>query len=89
MVAAERRGSGGVAADVEDDRVPVQRKGGGNLRREGERLHARVYKVGGYEPYLPGFYEVAPVREPEVGVDHVEVNELDLFARARGLEGKV
>lgn len=40
MVAAESRGSGGVAADVEDDRVPVQRKGGGNLRREGERLHA-------------------------------------------------
>ena len=88
-VPAQGRGPGGVAAHVKDDGVPVKGKGGRDLRGQGERLDAGVDEVRGDKAYLLGLDESAAVCQTEIGVDHIQVEQLDLLALVCSLKGKV
>ena len=89
MVAAQSRGADRVAAHVEDDRVPVHGECRGHLSRERERFDAGAGKIRGDQPDLLHIYHAAMLGQTEVGVHHIEVQQLRAFPRAGRLHGKI
>ena len=89
VIAAERCCADIVTADVKDDTVPVQSKRGGHLGRERERLDAGAGEVRRNEPDFLLLDELAALGETEVGIDHIEVDQLRPVAAGRGLHGEV
>ena len=83
IITAERRGTDGVAADVEHDGVPVHGKCRSDLRRQGQRLHAGAGIVWRDETDLFLLHELAALCQAEVGIDQVEVNEFCLSGFSR------
>ena len=83
VIAAERRGADGVAADVKHDGVPVHGKCRSDLRRQGQRLHAGAGIVRGDETDLFLLHELAALSQAEVGIDQVQVNEFCLSGFSR------
>ena len=89
MIAAQSRRADGIAADVKDDRVPVHREGGGHLGRQRQGLDAGVCKVRRNQADLLHLNLLAALGQAEIGVDHVQVQQLGPLAAGRRLKGKV
>ena len=83
IIAAEGRGTDGVTADVEHDGVPVHGKCRSDLCRQGQRLHAGAGIVRRDETNLFLLHELAALRQAEVGIDQVQVNEFCLSGFSR------
>ena len=89
MVAAQRRGTHVVAAHVEDNGVPIQNECGRHLGREGERFDTGAGKVRGHQAYLLLLHQLAALGQTEVGVDHIQVQQLRSVAAGGRLHGEV
>ena len=72
-----------IAADVEHDGVPVHGKCRSDLCRQGQRLHAGAGIVRRDETNLFLLHELAALRQAEVGIDQVQVNEFCLSGFSR------
>ncbi|MFR5420526.1 MAG: hypothetical protein ACLTG4_00270 [Oscillospiraceae bacterium] len=83
IIAAECRGTDGVAADVKHNGVPVHGKCRSDLRRQGQRLHAGAGIVRRDETDLFLLHELAALSQAEVGIDQIEVNEFCLSGFSR------
>ena len=70
MIAAQRRGTHSVAADIKYDGVPIQNERRSDLRRERQRLYAGTGVVRGNQPYFFLADHLAALRQAEVGVYH-------------------
>ena len=89
MITAQRRGAHIVAAYVKDHAVPIQNESGLHLGREGKRFNAGAGKVGGDQADLLLLHHLSAFRQPEIGVYHIQIDQLRALAAGSGLHGKV
>ena len=89
MIATQRRGPDGIAADVKDDRIPVHGEGRGHLSRQGQGLDARVCEVRRHQADFLHLNLFAALGQAEIGVDHIQIQQLGPLAAGGSLEGKV
>ena len=89
MIAAQGCCAHVVAAHIKDDGVPIQNESRRHLGRQGKGLDAGAGEVRGDKTYLLLLHQLAPLRQAEVGVDHIQVQQLRPLAPGGGLHGEV